>query len=75
MAGTVLNETLWLLRERGWGGRGSGSPDHFVRDVVVQPPVGQCSLLRMLLTIIETIHFYIRKLQEIMTIKVFSGIA
>lgn len=75
MAGTVLNETLWLLRERGCGGRGSGSPDHFVRDVVVQPPVGQCSLLRMLLTIIETIHFYTRKLQEIMTIKVFSGIA
>lgn len=59
----------------GLGGRGSGSPDHFVRDVVVQPPVGQCSLLRMLLTIIETIHFYTRKLQEIMTIKVFSGIA
>ena len=33
MAVIVLNETLWLLRERGWGGRGSGSPDHLVRDV------------------------------------------
>lgn len=33
MAVTVLNETLWLLRERGWGGRGSGSSDHLVRDV------------------------------------------